>query len=371
MSTRFENVAIRSSLRDQVGIRLLNHRYAPIVNELRVRREGFASTKRSKNSDLPWVARSRQLLRAVRTNSEEIPAQVAHSNWRYTFLEIKRATEISAAALEFLAFLACQNVASALLGKDYDKDEAALLLERILSRLGPTFVKLAQTASMRPDLVGDSYSRALAKLQDSVDPFDNEIAYRILENEIGQTVPEVFETFSSSPIASASMGQVYRGVLLQEFGGKEVAVKVRRPGVYDSIQIDLSLLRKTIGAIQKAAGIKRDLRILVDEVGAGLLGECDFRNEVKNSREFLRAHRQLPFITIPLPVEQFCSERVFISEWIDGKSPNQMMNESGDADHDAEVLNLVKMGIQCSLSQLLVTGCMHGGMVCVTEFKTS
>lgn len=288
-------------------------------------------------------------------------AHVERSVLEEDLLEIVRALEISIALLYFFLFVSWQKISCAILGQQFDNTKVATQLQEILTRLGPTFVKLAQTASMRPDLVGDSYSKSLAKLQDSVKPFDSGQAYSILEEEWDRPIEEIFTSLSHEPIASASMGQVYRGFLKEEYGGKQVAVKVRRPGVYESIKTDIGLLRNTIGVVQKLAGITRDLRVLVDEVGQGLLGECDFRNEVKNSTSFLKAHRSLPFITIPAPVEELCSDKVFVSEWVDGKSPVQLI-DNGDARDNPKVLNLVRMGIQCSLSQLLVTGCMHGGM---------
>lgn len=274
-------------------------------------------------------------------------------------LELTRAIEISIAAMYFLFFITWEKFSSSVNGMAFDKTKVATCLQDIVTRLGPTFVKLAQTASMRPDLVGDSYSRALAKLQDNVKPFDNELAYSILEEELGKPIPDIFLTLSEKPLASASMGQVYRGILNDSYGGKEVAVKIRRPGAYEKIKTDIGLLRNTIGIVQKLAGITRDLRVLVDEVGEGLLGECDFTNEVKNSKSFMKAHRSLTFITIPSPVEDLCTDKVFVSEWVDGKSPVQLV-EDENMKTDSQVLNLVKMGIQCSLSQLLVTGCMHG-----------
>lgn len=295
------------------------------------------------------------------TSVEERDIGVSTTN-NYSFSEIVRALEITAAALEFFTFVLCQKTAATLLGQQYDEEKSADVLERIFTKLGPTFVKLAQTASMRPDLVGESYSKSLSKLQDSVEPFDNTVAYTILEQELGRKIPEVFLELSPDPIASASMGQVYRGTLRKEYGGYSVAVKVRRPGAYQKVCVDLGLLRKSIGIIQNLAGIKRDLRILVDDVGTGLLGECDFRNEVTNSKAFLKAHQSLPFITIPKTLDNLCTERVFVSEWVDGKSPMQLVKEKGTFKNDKDILNLVKMGIQCSLSQLLVTGCMHGGM---------
>ena len=276
-------------------------------------------------------------------------------------LEVKeffRGVEITLAALYFLTVWFAERTLASVRDAPLDKQKIGLVMQKIVTRLGPTFVKLAQTASMRPDLVGDEYAKSLAKLQDAVAPFGNAEAYAILESELGRPISELFEELSESPLASASMGQVYRGTLKAEYGGKRVAVKIRRPGVYDTIRTDIGLLRSTVGIVQKLAGVTRDLRVLVDDVGRGLLGECDFRNEVRNSQNFLKAHRSLAFITIPTPLEELCTDRVLISEWVDGKSPNQLVQDGTNT--DGQVLNLVRMGIQCSLSQLLVTGCMHG-----------
>ena len=262
-------------------------------------------------------------------------------------LEVKeffRGVEITLAALYFLTVWFAERTLASVRDAPLDKQKIGLVMQKIVTRLGPTFVKLAQTASMRPDLVGDEYAKSLAKLQDAVAPFGNAEAYAILESELGRPISELFEELSESPLASASMGQVYRGTLKAEYGGKRVAVKIRRPGVYDTIRTDIGLLRSTVGIVQKLAGVTRDLRVLVDDVGRGLLGECDFRNEVRNSQNFLKAHRSLAFITIPTPLEELCTDRVLISEWVDGKSPNQLVQDGTNT--DGQVLNLVRMGIQ-------------------------
>lgn len=297
------------------------------------------------------------------TSGQPAPSHTSLNTAKEEILEFGRAVEISIAALYFIAFYLWEQVASSISGVDFDKNKVASQLQDIVTRLGPTFVKLAQTASMRPDLVGDSYAKSLAKLQDSVKPFDNERAFDILESELGKPIPEIFSMLSKGPIASASMGQVYKGTLVDSMGGIDVAVKIRRPGAYEKIKTDIGLLRNTIGIVQKLAGITRDLRILVDDVGEGLLGECDFNNEVKNSKAFLNAHKSLTFITIPTPVEELCTDKVLVSQWVDGTSPVQLIENAEEGSQDQrEILNLVRMGIQCSLSQLLVTGCMHGGM---------
>ena len=210
-------------------------------------------------------------------------------------------------------------------------------------------------------------------------PFPNEEAYAILEAELGKPLDQIFISLSPNPVASASLGQVYKGILREEYGngGGLVAVKVQRPGAGESVALDVHLLRTLLGVAQRAIGTTRDLRVLADEVGTGLRGECDFRNEISNAAEFARAHAGLPFITTPRAIPQLCTQKVLVSQWVDGRSPSQLLVPQPDGAAaapaaeaaaaaapggvSAQVLALVRMGIQCSLSQLLVTGVMHGG----------
>ena len=110
----------------------------------------------------------------------------------------------------------------------------------MIEDLGPTFVKFGQIIADRPDLVSEQLRNELKKLQTSAKPFDNEIAFIIIEEELGDPVHEVFATLEQTPIASASIAQVYRGRL---HNGEEVAVKVQRPHIKQKISIDLVLMK--------------------------------------------------------------------------------------------------------------------------------
>lgn len=263
-----------------------------------------------------------------------------------------RAIKIGLTVLRFLVVLSLTD------NSVNGKARRASSLEDILTDLGPTFVKLAQTLSMRPDLIGEVYSTSLSKLQDDVRPFSNATAFSILENDLGRSIYDVFDSLSEEPVAAASLGQVYRGVLRE--GKRQVAVKIQRPGAEELIALDIQILRQVIGIVQKLAGFSRDLRGLADEVGTALRGECDFRNEVCNAQVFMKSHESLPFITVPEAFPELCSRRVLISEWIDGRSPSQLIPNKTNIVVRSDILNLVRMGIQSSLAQLLVTGCMHG-----------
>ncbi|GAB4815406.1 hypothetical protein N2152v2_002452 [Parachlorella kessleri] len=278
-------------------------------------------------------------------------------------LVAQRMAMVTYRAMQFASAVFVDKVESAVTRSGSSQHRPAKTLQEAVTKLGPCFIKLAQTLSMRPDLVGETYAESLSELQDSVAPFSTVEAFAILEQELGRPVKEVFSWISQEPVASASLGQVYRAVLAST--GQEVAVKVQRPGVEPTVALDVYLLRRMIGVVQKAAGISRDLRVVADEIGRSLFGEMDFRLEAQHGEEFLRAHRDLHFVRVPEVVRELTTRRVLVMEWVDGQSPSQLLSKSAAGDRRsaaarARILSLVSMGIQCSLSQLLVTGVMHG-----------
>ena len=315
----------------------------------------FLNTNKSYSPSVDGSASASDPTRYTKDFVYQVDILQPPSQWALT----RRLLQVTAAGIQFGTVLAANNIDRVIMGISGGQERPAQALQELLTRLGPTFVKLAQTLSMRPDLVGDTYAVALAKLQDNVRPFPNDAAFAILERELGCPVGEVFEYLTPDPVASASLGQLYRGVLLPEYGGASVAVKVQRPGAAESIALDIFLLKQVLGLVQRAAGITRNLGVLADEIGVALRGECDFRNEVANAEVFRRAHAMLGFITTPPVFPDLCSRKVLVSQWIDGRSPTQLVTSKGKVASD--VLSLVRMGIQCSLVQLLVTGCMHGG----------
>lgn len=279
------------------------------------------------------------------------------------FALLCRLIQLVSAGFIFAGALLTEKIDRAVFGIGGD-ERAATKLEELLTSLGPSFIKLAQTLSMRPDLIGESYASTLSKMQDRVKPFSNVEAMQILEEELGKPLDEIFEYLSPNPLASASLGQVYKGVLRENLGGNCVAVKIQRPGAEELISVDIILLRRLLTVLKQLAGIKRDLRPLANDIGCALRGECDFRNEIANSEEFSKAHSSLPLVTVAPVVKELCTRRVVVSEWVNGKSPSQLI--ASEREHASDVLTMVNIGIQCSLTQLLVTGCMHGGKVQVS-----
>lgn len=200
---------------------------------------------------------------------------------------------------------------------------------RLAESLGPTFIKLGQALSIRTDLIPEAYSLELRALQDQVSPFDNQQAKEILQQEFGVSdLSLIFRELTEDPVASASVGQVYKGMLA--VNDKEVAVKVQRPGILAEIALDLYILRLFTPIqtrLQNAAnGVETsqediDLAIaLVDEWGRGFVAETDYRLEAQNTMDFQAAmeKRNLNAVCAPTVVPELVRDKVLVTEWVQG-----------------------------------------------------
>ena len=199
----------------------------------------------------------------------------------------------------------------------------------VLEELGPTFIKLGQALSIRTDLIPEAYALELRQLQDAVPPFDSEAAFEIIKKEMGikQNIGEKFRSISPLPVASASIGQVYRGTLLD---GRDVAVKVQRPKVLGEIALDLYLLRlitplqvKLTNMINGQKTDQGDIDVaisLVDEWGRGFVAEVDYRLEATNTKQFTLAmeRRGLNAVTAPTVVDELSGSKILVTEWVEG-----------------------------------------------------
>ena len=164
--------------------------------------------------------------------------------------------------------------------------------------------------STRTDLLPAKYAKGLTGLQDAVPPFSAELGRKVIEDELGIKIDDVFSKLTMEPVASASIGQVYRGTLRES--GQEVAVKVQRPGVLGKVALDLHMLRSLAPIWQDMKDINTDLVGLVDAWGAGFVDELDYRAEAKATIEFSKAmkERGLGSVFAPEVVEEFSSMHV-------------------------------------------------------------
>ncbi|MEO1509895.1 MAG: AarF/ABC1/UbiB kinase family protein [Cyanobacteria bacterium J06633_23] len=228
-------------------------------------------------------------------------------------------------------------------------------LRQILTDLGPTFIKVGQALSTRPDLVNPKFLDELIKLQDQLPPFNNQIAQWIIEKELGRTSDEVYSYISPDPVAAASLGQVYRARL---YTGEDVAVKVQRPGLVPIICRDLYLIRWAAGWIAPwlPLNLGHDLTLIVDEFGSKLFEEIDYLNEGRNAEAFAANFADDPRVKVPSIYWRYTSTRVLTMEWIDGLKLTDIERvKAAGLDSD----ELVGIGVSSGLRQLLEFGFFH------------
>jgi ubiquinone biosynthesis protein len=198
-----------------------------------------------------------------------------------------------------------------------------------LEELGPTFIKLGQIMSTRPDLVGADLAAELEKLQRSVAADPPEIVRQIIEDELGESIATLFSQFDETPVASASIGQVHRARLAT---GEEVAVKVQHRDIARRVKVDLDILQ---GLAQLADRIPelQNYRpsATVAEFQRVLRRELDFDRERRHMEEFLRSFADNPVLCIPRPYADLCTSRVLVMQWLDGAplSAQAQLDESG------------------------------------------
>jgi len=224
-----------------------------------------------------------------------------------------------------------------------------------LEAMGPTFIKLGQVLSTRSDLLPPPYLEALSRLQDRVEPFAYEEVERIVSEELGVRLSKAFSRFDAEPLASASLGQVHRAALRD---GREVAVKVQRPGIRAQIAGDLEALERIADLLDRhtEAGRTFGFEQMVEEFRKSLLEELDYRREAHNLRTVGANLERFDRLVVPRPVADYSSSRVLTMEFVAGGkldeiSPLVRLELDGAA--------LADQLFEAYLSQILVDGLFH------------
>lgn len=198
---------------------------------------------------------------------------------------------------------------------DYKNPEE---LAEDMKNMGPTYVKLGQLLSTRPDLIPEPYLKALESLQDDVEEIPYSEVQKIVEEEIGQRISKAFESFEVQPLASASIGQVHLAVLRS---GKKVAVKIQRPGVRKNFIEDLDTLKELTDVAVKHSKTAKKYAVdeILDELRFILLNELDYVKEAENLIALGENTRKYPKIVIPQPVEGYSTSKILTMDYIDGQ----------------------------------------------------
>lgn len=250
------------------------------------------------------------------------------------------------------------------------KERAQELLE-LITHLGPTAVKIGQALSVRSDILPEEYAQALSTLQDKVPPFDSNQARQILLQELGPKKFARLQGLEEGPVASASIGQVYKCRL----DGKECAVKVQRPNVLSDIALDLYLARELAPMYKRITGTPTDFQVLANEWGRGFIAELDYLEEARNTIAFNEEmqKRKLTTVCAPEVVSDYSTERVLTTEWVHGTR----IDQSPDVD---DIPRLCSVALNAYLVMLLETSKLHSdphpgnllrtpdGRLCILDF---
>ncbi|MDP9045227.1 MAG: ubiquinone biosynthesis regulatory protein kinase UbiB [Pseudomonadota bacterium] len=231
-------------------------------------------------------------------------------------------------------------------------------LRRGLERLGPIFVKFGQVLSTRRDLLPADLADELARLQDRVPPFPAEVARALVEQAFGRPIDAVFERFDAEPVASASIAQVHFARLKD---GREVAVKVLRPGMLAVIDDDLSLMRTLARAVDRfsADGKRLKPREVVAEFANYLHDELDLVREAANAAQLRRNMSTLDLILVPEMVWDLCTSSVIVMERMYGVPISQVQRLR---DAGIDIPKLARDGVTIFFTQVFRDGFFHADM---------
>ena len=240
---------------------------------------------------------------------------------------------------------------------DYDDGITPEIVANILQDLGPTFVKIGQIASQQSEQIPPEYCDELAKLRSSVAPMDIETVRAQIEKYLGKTTDELFALFDEEPLGAASIGQVHRAVL---YDGTVVAVKVRRPGVVETVARDFALIEKALDFNMRFIKDKlggMDLMAMIGELEHTSKQELDFTNEARNLERFWENNAERSRVACPRCYREYTNEAILTEDFAVGK-------EAGDTAFletlsDEERDRLAKLVADNFAAQVLTDGFYH------------
>ncbi len=239
---------------------------------------------------------------------------------------------------------------------EIEKHSRAERFRMALEELGPTFIKLGQVLSTRPDLISPDYLDELAELQDNVPPFSFDEVEEIFLAETGKKPSELFKKFDEEPMAAASIGQVHRGRL---HNGNEVVVKVQRPDIEKIIAVDLEILTYLAGLMEQYLEELQGHQpsAVVDEFARSLSLEIDYRVELASIQRFARQFKAHKSIHVPLVYSELCTERILTMEYVVGikASKIDVLRSQG---YDFSLI--ARRGANLVMEQVFVHGFFHG-----------
>lgn len=238
---------------------------------------------------------------------------------------------------------------------DFDPKSVGERIRKVIEELGPTFIKIGQIASTRPDVIPAPIIGELEQLQDRVPPFSYPEVQTIIKEELGAEIEHFFLEFEESPLAAASIGQVHRAVLLN---GQEVAVKVQRPQIGAVIQTDLEILLDLANLAEQRLKWAEQYKVTVmaAEFARSLRAELDYTIEGRNAEKIARQFRDDPRIHIPQIYWEHTTKRILTMEYVQGLKLSRL-DEYDEAEYDRSAI--AETLAQTVLKQILIEGFFH------------
>jgi len=237
--------------------------------------------------------------------------------------------------------------------KDYQELSAPERLRRAFEELGPTFIKFGQVLSTRPDFLPADFILELEKLQDKVPPFDRQEAQKIIEQELKKPLALLFKEFQEKPVASASLSQVHKAILPS---GETVAIKIQRPDIRKTIELDLEILEDLAGIVEKSfhnGWIYRP-KSIVEEFKKAIRKELDFTNEAHNFEKFRLNFREVNYIKVPRIYWELTTDKVLTMEFMDGIKITEITQQKYLDIFDPK--KVAHLGARAVLKQILEDG---------------
>jgi ubiquinone biosynthesis protein len=228
-------------------------------------------------------------------------------------------------------------------------------IRKALEELGPVYVKFGQMLSSRPDIIPPSIVKELELLRESVEPFDSHTAVKILEDELGAPLDEIFSSFDLAPIAAGSMAQVHYAELIT---GEPVAVKILRPNIETQIKKDITLFRQVVSLVEiyKPDIKKIKLSKIIDELSVSILAELDLRKEAASIMRFSENMQKFTYIHVPRIYSQWSGKNILTMERMQGTPINHVddLREQG-----VDIDKLVSQGLESLMVQIFRDGFFH------------
>ncbi len=231
-------------------------------------------------------------------------------------------------------------------------------IAEVCAELGPTFIKFAQLLTSRPDIVPEDVLQGLRQLQDDVPPFDSSTAMQLIADELGKPIEDCYASIEPTPIASGSIGQVYRAV---GHDGRQLVIKVQRPDVADVIKVDMQLLHWLSESLESLIPELNTYRptLLVSELENMLTREIDYIGEASATAKFARKFADTEGINIPTVIWDLCSSKVLTLTAVPGVNVEVVLRELGEKRQSFNRQRAAKQLTDCFMQQVFELGVFH------------